>query len=71
MRTKTGRFDTVLVDGVSDTDPVSTGRLDPWEVERIAELVALEAQESAANSASPGAPGRKPGIGARRRSRGG
>lgn len=44
LRTTLGRFDTILVDGVSPDDPASTGKLDPWEIERIAELEALEAR---------------------------
>lgn len=46
LRTNKGRFDTILVDGVSADDPVSTGKPDPWEIERIAELEALEALEA-------------------------
>jgi uncharacterized protein (DUF1330 family) len=45
LRTKTGRFDVILVDGISEDDPATSGRLDPWEIERIAELEAQEAQE--------------------------
>ena len=44
LRTRTGRFDTVLVDGISEDDPAITGRLDQWEIERIAELEAEKAQ---------------------------
>ena len=44
LRKKTGRFDVILVDGLADGESGSTGRLDPWEIERIAELEAQEAQ---------------------------
>jgi hypothetical protein len=40
----TGRFDVILVDGVNEDDPATTGKLDQWEIERIAELEAEEAQ---------------------------
>ena len=42
LRTHRGRFNTVLVDGFNPGDPVKTGRLDQWEIERIAELEAEE-----------------------------
>ena len=42
LRTHRGRFDTVLVDGISAADPDTPGKLDPWEIERIAELEAEE-----------------------------
>ena len=44
LRMATGRFDVILVDGISPDDPVITGKLDAWEIERIAELEAEEAQ---------------------------
>jgi hypothetical protein len=44
LRKKTGRFDVILVDGVSEDDPATTGKLDAWEIERIAELEAQEAE---------------------------
>jgi uncharacterized protein (DUF1330 family) len=42
LRTRLGRFDVILVDGIGDGDSVDSGQLDPWEVERIAELEAEE-----------------------------
>lgn len=42
LRKKTGRFDTILVDGLGGDQSVVTGGLDPWEIERIAELEAEE-----------------------------
>ena len=45
LRTTTGRFDTILVEGLGEGAPSITGRLDAWEIERIAELEAQEAQE--------------------------
>jgi uncharacterized protein (DUF1330 family) len=44
LRMATGRFDVILVDGISEDDPATTGKLDTWEIERIAELEAEEAQ---------------------------
>jgi uncharacterized protein (DUF1330 family) len=44
LRMATGRFDVILVDGVSEDDPATTGKLDAWEIERIAELEAEEGQ---------------------------
>ena len=44
LRMATGRFDVILVDGVSEDDPVISGKLDAWEIERIAELEGEEAQ---------------------------
>jgi len=43
LRQKTGRFDVILVDGLAEGEPNATGRPDAWEIERIAELEALEA----------------------------
>ena len=43
LRMATGRFDVILVDGISEDDPATTGKLDAWEIERIAELEAEEA----------------------------
>jgi len=39
----TGRFDVILVDGVSEDDPATTGKLDAGEIERMADLEAEEA----------------------------
>ena len=44
LRMATGSFDVIVVDGVSKDDPAITGKLDAWEIERIAELEAEEAQ---------------------------
>ena len=40
----TGCFDGILGDGISEDDPATRGKLDAWEIERIAELEAEEAQ---------------------------
>ena len=48
LRNKTGRFDVILVDGLGEGVPWITGQLDPWEIERIAELAVHEAQEAQA-----------------------
>ena len=37
-----GRFDVILIDGISEDNPETTGKLDAWEIERIAELEAEE-----------------------------
>ena len=47
IRTKTGCFNTILVDGVREDNPATTGRLDQWELERIAELEAQEQRDKA------------------------
>ena len=44
LRMATGRFDVILVDIVSEDGPATTGKLDHWEIERVAELEAEEAQ---------------------------
>jgi len=44
LRMATGSFDVILVDGISEDDPATTGKLDQWEIERITELEAEEAQ---------------------------
>jgi uncharacterized protein (DUF1330 family) len=44
LRMATGRFDVILVDGISEDDTATTGKQDAWEIERIAELEAEEAQ---------------------------
>jgi uncharacterized protein (DUF1330 family) len=50
LRMETGRFDVILVDGTSADDPAMRGQMDPWEIERIAEL---EAEEQAARVNAP------------------
>ena len=57
LRMATGRFDVILIDGISEDDPATTGKLDAWEIERIAELEAQEAQ------AAPNTPGGAPDPG--------
>jgi uncharacterized protein (DUF1330 family) len=47
IRTKTGCFNTILVDGVREDNPATTGCLDQWELERIAELEAQEQRDKA------------------------
>jgi uncharacterized protein (DUF1330 family) len=42
LRLHRGRFDTILVAGFSPEDPNAPGKLDQWEIERIAELEAEE-----------------------------
>jgi hypothetical protein len=52
----TGRFDVILVDGVGEDNPATTGKLDAWEIERIAELEAEEArarQDQASAASGP------------------
>jgi len=51
----TGRFDVILVDGMSDADPMIGLPHDAWKSERIAELEAEEAK--AAQDQPGGAPG--------------
>lgn len=51
LRTHRGRFDTILVDGIGEGNPGLTGKLDQWEIERIAQL---EAEERAAHEAGSG-----------------
>jgi uncharacterized protein (DUF1330 family) len=50
LRNKTGRMNMILVDGLGEDEAVGTGQPDPWEIERIAELEALEARAQRGDS---------------------